>query len=132
MKNIISFVLSVVLVLNSCIIVSMSIDTYKNLNKSKLKNNIESPYHGSCYGPYQYLTKDGDIKIITVDYVLKNDNYEELDPVLRNNIRNCVINFNSNELLVPGNCTDSLSHVVRNTLSKFDTVIMSRIIISNP
>lgn len=127
MKNIILFVL---LVLNSCVIISM-ISTNKKLNKSKLTNNIESPYYGSCHGPYQYLTKDGDSKTITVDYVLKNGNYRELDPVLHNNIRNYVHNSNSKELSLLGNRMDSLSHIIRNTLSKFDTVIEYHITISN-
>lgn len=126
MKNIILFVISLLLVLNSCIIVS-TICTNKKLNKFKLTNNIES----SCHGPYQYITKDGDLKVITVDYILKNRNYKELDPVLRNNIRNYVINSNSKELAVPGNCTDSLTHIVHNTLFKFDTVIMYQITISD-
>lgn len=130
MKKIILFVILVLCILNSCIIIS-TIGTNKKLNKSKLTNNIESPYRGSCHGPYQYLTKDGDLKIITVDYILKNGNYKELDPILRNNIRNYLINSNSKKLSIPGNCTDSLSHIVRNTLSKFDTVVMCQIIISN-
>lgn len=131
MKNIILFVILVLCILSSCIII-FTIDINNTLKKSKSTDNIKSLYHGPCHGPYQYLTKDGDLKMIAVDYILKNGNYKELDPILRNNIRNCVINFNSNELLVPGNCTDSLLHVIRNTLSKSDTVIMERIIISNP
>lgn len=127
MKKIILFVISVLLVLSSCSIVS-TICANKKLNKSKLTDNIELPSHG----PYQYLTKDGDSKIITIEYILKNGNYKELDPILRNNIKNYIINSNSKELSIPGHCTDSLSHIVRNTLSKFDTVITYQIIISNP
>ena len=126
MKNTILFVISVLLVLNSCIIIS-TIDRNKKLNKSKLTDNIELP----CHGPYEYMTKDGDSKIIAVDYILKNGNYKELDLILHNNIRNCVINFNSKELSILGNGTDSLLHIVRNTLSKFDTVITYQITISN-
>ena len=127
MKNTILFIILVLCILSSCIIIS-TIGTNNKLKKSELTDNIEL----SCHGPYEYMTKDGDLKMIAVDYILKNGNYKEVDLILRNNIRNCVINFNSNELLVPGNCTDSLLHVIRNTLSKSDTVIMERIIISNP
>ncbi len=130
MKNIILRAILVLFVLSSCIAVSV-ISTCKRLNKPKLTNNIESPYHGSCHGPYEYMTKDGDSKIIAVDYILKNGNYKELDLILHNNIRNCVINFNSKELSILGNGTDSLLHIVRNTLSKFDTVITYQITISN-
>lgn len=126
MKKIILRAFLVLLVLCSCITVSIT-STCKRLNKSKLTNNIELP----CHGPYQYLTKDGDLKIIAVDYILKNGNYKELDPILHNNIRNYVINSNSKDLSIPSNCTDSLSHIVRNTLSKFDTVITYQIKISN-
>ena len=126
MKNIILRAFLVLLVLCSCITVSIT-STCKRLNKSKLTNNIELP----CHGPYEYLTKDGDSKIIAVDYILKNGNYKELDLILHNNIRNCVINFNSKELSILGNGTDSLLHIVRNTLSKFDTVVTYQITISN-
>ena len=127
MKNIILFVLSALFVLSSCYIIISTIGTNKKLKQSKLIDNVELPSHG----PYQYLTKYGDLKIITIDYILKNGNYKELDLILRNNIRNHVYNSNSKELSVPCNCTDSLSHIVHNTLSKFDTVITYQIIISD-